>query len=751
MATLVLVAAVGCNGWEGTRSASGNPEVSAPQTQIASTTSDSKAASSQANVSTNEKSPVETSKEAIAPSKPEPTATTPPALAEPAGMPSALMEVVKLAKGGVNDEVMLAYVQHSTNTFDLTPDQIIYLTDLGVAPDVLTAMQTKGIPTPPLATVPPPATAAPIPQPVPLPVSNAAPTNTPAVTVLTPNYVTNNLLESVAGPAPAPTTTVVQQPVTISYFREALSPYGSWVDVPGYGLCWRPDYAVLGPDWRPYADGGRWVWTESGWYWVSDYAWGWAPFHYGRWCSTARFGWVWLPDTTWGPAWVCWRRTASHCGWAPLPPGAYWGGSSWYYDHHVVGFDFAFGLGYSEFVFLPWGRFCEHRPYHFYTSRGHAERLYGISSVANVTVVGHDHSVVFQGVGRQTVTAATRTPIPQASLRETAWTAAKGSAPKEQLSQSPTGLVIQSPRLDGVAPAQPPQVTGSGKSPARVVGSGSAIRNNLQDSSASAGESPRSRETSVSTGRVSFDPTVGGDSAFIPASRGLSIPAAQSQAVPRSIPATAAPSSISPSSGIATTVGPSPSSSIIVGAGGRRIPATTANSLSTPSTVTTSPTVNGLTPPAGTITKQPATATVGQTPSAGTAFVPRVAGSAGQPASQPFWMGSQPPARTPATSSTETYGSAAPSGPRSGFVPAPSGFQSGNAVGRSAPILTDRTAPPAFSGGSAIGGVRGGGIAAPAATPRGGGASPGFQSGGSGGGGGGGGGGGHSSSGKKGR
>jgi hypothetical protein len=31
-------------------------------------------------------------------------------------------------------------------------------------------------------------------------------------------------------------------------------------------------------------------------------------------------GWVWIPGSRWAPAWVSWRESSDHVGWAPLPP-----------------------------------------------------------------------------------------------------------------------------------------------------------------------------------------------------------------------------------------------------------------------------------------------------------------------------------------------------------------------------------------------------------------------------------------------
>ncbi len=108
------------------------------------------------------------------------------------------------------------------------------------------------------------------------------------------------------------------QVVSFQVFYSSLSPYGQWVNVADYGMCWRPVGMPIG--WRPYAY-GHWVWTEYGWTWVSNYPWGWAPFHYGRWMSNPELGWVWVPGYVWAPAWVQWRWGGGYVGWAPMPPG----------------------------------------------------------------------------------------------------------------------------------------------------------------------------------------------------------------------------------------------------------------------------------------------------------------------------------------------------------------------------------------------------------------------------------------------
>ena len=109
-------------------------------------------------------------------------------------------------------------------------------------------------------------------------------------------------------------------PQAYQEFDQTLAPYGSWIDDATYGRVWQPESAVVGTDFVPYYTNGYWTLTEFGWTWVSNWNWGWAPFHYGRWIVIAGYGWCWTPGTMWGPAWVSWRSGGGYVGWAPMPP-----------------------------------------------------------------------------------------------------------------------------------------------------------------------------------------------------------------------------------------------------------------------------------------------------------------------------------------------------------------------------------------------------------------------------------------------
>ncbi len=128
---------------------------------------------------------------------------------------------------------------------------------------------------------------------------------------------------SLVGCASSSRTTVVATgggAVSNDVFYTTLSPYGEWVSVGSYGRVWRPSPAVVGAGFRPYGPGGHWVHTDYGWSYESDWEWGWAPFHYGRWYLDQGYGWVWIPGSAWAPAWVSWRYGGGYVGWAPLPP-----------------------------------------------------------------------------------------------------------------------------------------------------------------------------------------------------------------------------------------------------------------------------------------------------------------------------------------------------------------------------------------------------------------------------------------------
>ncbi|PWU12411.1 MAG: hypothetical protein C5B50_21395 [Verrucomicrobia bacterium] len=318
----------------------------------------------------------------------------------PVGLSPGASEIVKLAESGTSDEVMLSYVQNVGTPFNLTADQIVYLKDVGLSQQVLSAMinrdgALRGQALPPIATgpsEPPPAAAPPVEPPPP------APAEAPLV--------------------PPNTEYVSTPPPDVNYFYNDLSPYGAWVDLPGYGWCWQPTVVVINHGWRPYCDSGHWIYSDCGWYWASDYSWGWAPFHYGRW-FLAGCGWVWCPDRVWGPSWVCWRSHGDYCGWAPLPPHAVFEvGVGWRFNGVHVGVGFDFGLHADHFVFIGLGDFCAHDLHYRALPATQVTRIYNNTTIINNYTVVNNKTIINNGIKVERVQAATHTPIQKVVVRD---------------------------------------------------------------------------------------------------------------------------------------------------------------------------------------------------------------------------------------------------------------------------------------------------------------------------------------------
>jgi hypothetical protein len=108
-----------------------------------------------------------------------------------------------------------------------------------------------------------------------------------------------------------------QATISISVFFDTLAPHGVWVKHPQYRYVFCPKVEA---DWRPYTN-GRWLYIRDyGWYFASDEPFAWAVYHYGRWFDDERLGWCWVPGNAWAGAWVSWRHSEDHIGWAPLGP-----------------------------------------------------------------------------------------------------------------------------------------------------------------------------------------------------------------------------------------------------------------------------------------------------------------------------------------------------------------------------------------------------------------------------------------------
>src|ERR1022692_4259880 len=323
---------------------------------------------------------------------PSAAAVTPPPTIFPT---SPLAQVVRLTQAGVDPGIIMTYITNSSSTFNLDSDKIIYASDAGVPGAMVTAMmqrdqflqqQFAAAQAPQQAQQVQPAQPAPAPEP--------APADTAEV-------------------AAQPET----QPVTVNYFYDTLQPYGSWVVVNGYGRCWRPTVCVYDSSWQPYCDRGRWVYSDCGWYWNSDYAWG-ATFHYGRWFRDVSVGWCWYPDTVWAPSWVTWRYSNNYCGWAPLPPyTTCQAGLGIVYNGGGVRVGFGFGLGASCFTFVPTQYFCSAHPRNYCVAPAQVTQIYNNTIVINNYNI-NNHTIVNHGIAVGSIANATRTTIRPVPIHE---------------------------------------------------------------------------------------------------------------------------------------------------------------------------------------------------------------------------------------------------------------------------------------------------------------------------------------------
>jgi hypothetical protein len=325
---------------------------------------------------------------------------------------SALAQVIRLLQAGVEQSVILTYISNSASLFNLNADDIIYLNDLGAPAEIANAMMQRDQ------------------QLQQIGVAVGAQTTPPAET----------------------TETTATQPaeVTVNYFYDTLAPYGAWVDIEGYGWCWRPTIVIYDAGWQPYCNNGHWVYSDHGWYWVSGYSWGWAAFHYGRWFHNPRYGWCWWPDTTWAPSWVCWRYNQDYCGWAPLPPHAvYQSGVGFFYDGHKVSAGFTFGLSAGAFTFVATRDFCDLQPWRHRLGDKDVAHIYDHTTfIYDFDFDRHDQTIVNSGIPPHDITAVTRQEIHPVTIQAGNGSVAWGGR-HEQFEHNGNTLIVNRPHFVG--------------------------------------------------------------------------------------------------------------------------------------------------------------------------------------------------------------------------------------------------------------------------------------------------------------
>lgn len=294
-------------------------------------------------------------------------------------------DLVKLIKSGIGEDVQIAYIDTSKVSFELTPDEILYLKDLGVNEKVITRVMQRGktvrdgdaavadaappkpVPADPFAAdadLPPPAERVPelplilqeaankpLDEPIP------APPSTPLSRVggdVAKGPLVNEpgVVDPVIGkPEPIRPEALNEAPPRELPEREVIREVVEkpvYVDRPVYidrtVVTARPadrtDETLFYEALSPY---GRWVEVEDAWYWqptVVTVERGWKPYcNRGRWLYTDA-GWTWQSEYSWGWAAFHYGRWDNHprYGWIWHPDNV-WGPAwvSWRSDDRYAG------------------------------------------------------------------------------------------------------------------------------------------------------------------------------------------------------------------------------------------------------------------------------------------------------------------------------------------------------------------------------------------------------------------------------
>ncbi|HEX3625955.1 MAG TPA: DUF6600 domain-containing protein [Verrucomicrobiae bacterium] len=339
---------------------------------------------------------------------PQPVAS-PPTLPADTDTNGPIGQVIRMLQSGDGANAILADITNSKAPFDVNTANLIYLNDLGAPSGIETALIQR-----------------------------------------------NQKLGVSVGAQPAPSAaggqTQESQDITEDYFYGALAPYGTWVNMPGYGLCWQPDAANYSPGWTPYCTLGQWTYTDSGWYWLSGYSWGWCVFHYGRWFHDASRGWLWRPSTTWGPSWVFWRYSGGYCGWAPLPPHAYYSEENGLtYNSASIGSTYDFGIGANLFSFVPMAKLFDANIERFRLSAAQSADVFAKSTVLTA-INSNDRIIVNDGIPLNKIAAATHGAMRSLTIRPVESVALPGARGEQILPDGET-LVINRPYFIANSPS----------------------------------------------------------------------------------------------------------------------------------------------------------------------------------------------------------------------------------------------------------------------------------------------------------
>jgi len=241
-------------------------------------------------------------------------------------------------------------------------------------------------------------------------------------------------------------------------FYDDLAPYGQWMNDPQYGYVWAPN---VGADFRPYYTNGQWAMTDYGNTWVSNYNWGWAPFHYGRWAQ-GPYGWIWIPGNTWGPAWVNWRQGGGYYGWAPMGPG--------------VSINISFGGGYNVpnpwWTFIPCGNIYTPGWQRYYSPRRTVNIINNTTIINNTYVDNRSRNRYVSGPRRADIEAVTRQRVNVYNVNNRTRSGATNISGRTVNVYRPTiergRTVTGSPREAKTLERSAISNTGGGRAPSRV-------------------------------------------------------------------------------------------------------------------------------------------------------------------------------------------------------------------------------------------------------------------------------------------
>jgi hypothetical protein len=258
-------------------------------------------------------------------------------------------------------------------------------------------------------------------------------------------------------------------PSALTDFHGALDAHGSWVDDPRYGTVWVPNRAEVGADFVPYTTAGHWAVDDSDQYvWVSDYDWGWAPYHYGRWVLVDGQGWVWVPGREYRGAWVSWGWDDGYgyVGWYPMAPAFFWFGGV------AVAATFYVGPHWSYC-----GRgdvFAAHVGEHVLTGPAAVRASGSVHVAANPSVGPSAARLGYSAAQVPHVSASSSASVARAQQfsRPSTATALGGSAPRAATAS--TGGTFnrgQGPAMNGGAPAAGPQKQAAKKKAAPAAAS----------------------------------------------------------------------------------------------------------------------------------------------------------------------------------------------------------------------------------------------------------------------------------------